>query len=62
MPFPGVIDHWYAEFIYPDSLERRATKDTKKEPCPHNFEYVKCLLNNEYVRQWARLPRATLLL
>lgn len=51
MPFLGVIDHWYAEFIYPDSLERRATKDTKKEPCPHNFEYVKCLLNNEYVRQ-----------
>lgn len=39
--------------LSPDILERSATKDnhTKTELCFHNWEYVKCLLNNEYVRQ-----------
>lgn len=63
-PFLGDIDHPYAKFISTDSPEHTATEDnhTKTELCSHCSEYVKCLLNNEYVRQRACLPRTSLLL
>lgn len=64
LPFLGDIDHPYAKFISTDSPEHTATEDnhTKTELCSHRSEYVKCLLNNEYVRQRACLPRTSLLL